>query len=369
MLEATDKTRYHDGTKLLWHMDRVIEHFDKGKRVPPIHIDAGLTKKCNERCIYCYGAYQNMDGSVMSRTALVDNLVKSAAKIGVRSLAFIGDGEPTLNPYLYEALEEGGKSGLSLSLSTSGYLLDSDEKRKVVLENCEWMRFNISAFTASGFKQVHGVTEHFRNKVIENITKLVEYKHKHNLKCDIGLQTVFVPRGVMVKELRDIAYFAREVGVDYYVIKQCSLPDAGESGMAQFELTDYQKPEIVDLLKGCALLSTPQTQIIPKWNLLFQTKRPYDRCVAPPLIWEVSGNADCFPCGYFFGNNAYESFKLGNLENSTLEEIVYSDRYWEIMQTMKEFDVHTGCKGACRLDKCNEFIWNYLQKPKGINFI
>ena len=37
---------------------------------------------------------------MISRDALVNNLVKSAGKVGVRSLAFIGDGEPTLNPVI-----------------------------------------------------------------------------------------------------------------------------------------------------------------------------------------------------------------------------------------------------------------------------
>ena len=47
--------RLMDGTKMLWHMDRIIDHFDKNKRVAPVHIDMGIAKFCNVNCIFCYG--------------------------------------------------------------------------------------------------------------------------------------------------------------------------------------------------------------------------------------------------------------------------------------------------------------------------
>ena len=50
--------RMMDNTKLLYHMDRVIQHFDKKEKVAPIHIDMGIAKFCNVRCIFCYGLKQ-----------------------------------------------------------------------------------------------------------------------------------------------------------------------------------------------------------------------------------------------------------------------------------------------------------------------
>ena len=38
--------RLMDGSKALWHMDRVISHYDKDGRIAPVHIDWGLTKIC-----------------------------------------------------------------------------------------------------------------------------------------------------------------------------------------------------------------------------------------------------------------------------------------------------------------------------------
>ena len=98
--------RKMDGTKLLWHMDRVIQHFDKQERVAPIHIDMGLSKFCNISCIMCYGIFQNPDKEFIQRTPLLRTL-REAKECGVKSFGFIGDGEPTMYPYLYDALKYG----------------------------------------------------------------------------------------------------------------------------------------------------------------------------------------------------------------------------------------------------------------------
>ena len=194
------------------------------------------------------------------------------------------------------------------------------------------------------------------------------------LKCELKLQeaknkamnrpTVYQ----MVKE----SELAVRLGVDYFVIKQCSLPDKGETGMMQFNLDDYENPEIINALKTCENLSTKDTEIIVKWNLIMQKgKKLYDGCPSIPLLLEISGNGDVYPCGHMFGNKPqFDKYKMGNLHDISLKDIIQSDKYWDIIKDMRyNFDVHSQCKGACRQDKTNEFVYNYLNSPRGINFI
>ncbi len=367
MISTTDKKRYHDGCKLLWHMDRVSEHYDKGKRVAPIHVDVGLTKDCNMRCEMCYGYFQNMNGAVIQRDALINNLVRSAAKCGVRSIGFIGDGEPTLNPAWEEALHVGKQEGLSLSMSTNGILVDTEEKQMTVLECCEWVRFHMSAFSKEGYEDIHRTDK--RDVIMDNIKNLVRLKQKHDSKCDLGIQMVFIP-DLMKDEIIPLAQFAIDIGVDYFVIKQCSLPDDGETGITQFDVNEYSSQEIIDVLKEAESMSTLKTDIIPKWNILnLKGEKRYDHCVGVQMLPEVSGDGGIYPCAYFFGGRAPE-YCYGNIHVNTFEEIVFSDRYWNIVERMNtEFDPKTMCKGCCRQDMTNEFIHEYLHKPKGINFI
>ena len=93
---AKERFRF-DGHKMTHHLDRIAA-WQNGEKFAPVHIDMGLTKFCNTACIYCYAVVQNMTKGVMiSREALL-NYIEDCGKLGVRSIGFIGDGEPTLNP-------------------------------------------------------------------------------------------------------------------------------------------------------------------------------------------------------------------------------------------------------------------------------
>jgi len=362
------KKREMNNTKLLWHMDRVISYFDKGEKVPPIHIDIGIAKFCNLNCVFCYGIFQNRKKTIIQRDALLQTM-KDAGEIGVKSIAVIGDGEPTMNPYYFEALDAGKKVGLSLATSTNGVLLDTDSKLENILRNCEWMRFCFSAGTREGYKKIHGVDRY--DKVVKNIERMVYLKEKHKYGCDIGLQAVFVPN-LMEEEMIEEAKLARNLGVDYFVIKQCSLPEGNKKvGGISFSPEDYDKPKVIESLKKAESYSNDKTDVIVKWDLIRQKgRRPYDGCLSVPFISEISGNGDWYPCGYMFGENSrFKEYKFGNVHEKSLKEIFHSDRYWDIIDKMKKFDVHRDCAGACRLDKTNEFCYNYINKPKGINFI
>ncbi len=73
--------RRMDDSKLLWHMDRVIEHFDKGNRVVPIHIDWGLSKFCDSNCVFCFGIFQNIKKEYIKREPLL-RAIREAGEIG-----------------------------------------------------------------------------------------------------------------------------------------------------------------------------------------------------------------------------------------------------------------------------------------------
>ena len=351
-------------------MDRVIEHFDKGQKVAPVHIDMGIAKFCNVKCVFCYGMFQNIQSGVyIKRDALLQTM-DDAGEIGVKSIGFIGDGEPTCNPHVYEAIRRGKANGLDMAISTNGVLVNTDAKRDAILDSSNWMRFCLSAGTREGYEKIHGVDKFAT--VMRNVEAIVEQRDKGNYHCDIGFQAVFVPT-LMAREMVEEAKLAVKMGVDYFVIKQCSLPDVeNKSGMMDFDLNDYDNPEIKEALLEAESLSNDRTKIIPKWNVMAQKgERPYDGCPSIPLISEMSGNGDWYPCGYMFGDKPeFADYKFGNVHDNSLKEIFQSDRYWDIVKTMREdFDVHTQCHGCCRQEQVNRFVSNYLNTPRGTNFI
>ena len=150
------------------------------------------------------------------------------------------------------------------------------------------------------------------------------------------------------------------------MIKQYSNPVNPD--MPNVDIEWYLEPQVTETLQIAEALSTDKTAIVPKYTLMkFHDKKPYKRCVDLPLLLEISGTGKCYPCGYHFRD---ERYCLGDLNRNSLEEIVASDHYWELIRAMRErFEVGRDCSGCCRHDMSNLFIWNYLQKPDHINFI
>lgn len=333
-----------DGTKLLWHRDKLQAYLD-GKRISPIHIDMGIHKSCNMRCIYCYGIKQVPSPEYIPTERLL-LLAEDAKEIGVRSLAVIGDGEPTMNKGLYAFVRRAKEIGLDMSVATNGLLLD-EEKVRILTESLVWLRFNISGVEKYDF--MHTTKNGFR-KFEEVIRTAVRYKGH----CTIGLQMVCVPE--CFSEIVPLSRKAKEWGVDYLVIKQYSDPGCKE--MSPFDMQEYDKA--TQALREAEGMSDEKTKIIVKWSAINDTRAittsgtwGFDRCIDLPFIFQISGNGKCYPCGYLFGDNRY---CYGSVVESRLKDIIESNRYWDVVNTIAQMRLQDLCKGQCRHCETNKFV-------------
>ena len=348
-----------DSNKLLWHMPRILDHYVHGQRIAPITIDMGLTKFCNVRCEFCYGIFQGISGEMIPRDVLIQ-LFKDAPKLGVKAIAMVGDGEPTLNPAMVDAVIAGHEGGLDISMATNGVNMP-DPMLSTLLSRLVWLRFNLSAIE-EGYEVVHG--RPYWEKVKENILKSVQIRKHMNTSTTIGLQMVLT-RNALSYVLRE-AQFAIDAGVDYFVIKQFSDPKCED--MKGISAEEQNSPEVQKILKDAMAMSTDKTSIIAKFNAMgYGMKRPYDHCYDVPLYFQISGNGKAYPCGYLFSD---ERYCYGDITKQSFEEILKSERYWQVVKTMQEdFNVHTQCSGCCRHDSTNLFISDFLHPPQHVNFI
>lgn len=348
-----------DSNKLLWHMDRVHKHFVRGKRIAPVMIDAGITKKCNIRCEFCYGIHQGMNGAMIPREPLI-KLFSDAPKLGIKAIAIVGDGEPTLNPALVDAVKAGEESGLDMAMATNGLWMPGTMIEDLV-RRLVWLRFNLSA-VGDNYQVVHGAP--VWEKVKANIIKTVQTRDAIGSDCTIGLQMVLTENAF--KSVIDEAKFAIEAGVDYFVIKQCSDPKNDKMVVPLAEWFD--QAGVVSVLKDAEAMSTAKTQIIVKFAAIAsRIRRPYDHCLDVPLLFQMSGDGKCYPCGYLFGD---ERYCYGDITKQSIGEILASEHYWNVIKTMQTtFDVHKDCHGHCRHQSTNEFIHKFVNKPEHLSFL
>ena len=356
-----------DGHKMLYHLDRV-QSWIAGERFAPIHIDMGLTKFCNTACIYCYAVVQNMTKGTMIQRAPLMRYIEDCGRLGVKSIGFIGDGEPTLNPALYDAAVLAKSLGVDTGMATNGLLLDMDHAH-AILRDMSFIRINLSAGTAAGFQRIHQSPARNFERLVENIRTLVQVKKEHNLPCTLGLQMVLIPE--CFDQVMAEAELGAMLGVDYFVIKQCADSEYKEIGV-RYE--DYQSME--EVLKKAEALSTPDYVVQAKWNKINAAAetplyrhgiRKYDVCYGTPFLSQISGNGKVYPCGPFYNK---DRFLMGDLHDQSFYDIVMGDRYWAVHEDIAaSVDVHKDCAIGCRQDYINKFLWDLKSPPEHVNFI
>lgn len=354
-----------DGHKLYWHLDRVNDWIN-GKRIAPIHIDVGLSKGCNIKCQYCFGAlqgnkYRKTSKVFFPRESLL-RYVKEAGELGVRSMAFIGEGEPLLNPHVYEAIIEGKKAGVDIALGTNGILFDTGKEGKEALEHLSWIRFNISAATEQSYKKIHASKEF--QTAVGKIKFCVQTKQKNNLNTTIGLQMVLTPSNV--DQVVPLARLGKELGVDYLVVKQCS--DTIENDLGVFEKLEHYD-NYSEILEEAENLSEKNYDVIIKWNKITnEGKRRYERCLGVPFLLYSSGDGRLYPCGIFF-NYKEEEYCMGDLLKNSFKEIIESKQYWDVVEKVMKINVKKDCYANCRTHNINDFLWKIKNQPTHVNFV
>ena len=356
-----------DGHKMLYHLDRILE-WQKGERIAPIHIDMGLTKFCNVGCIYCIGVTQGMEKGVMIKRDALLNFIGDCGKLGVKSIGFIGDGEPTLNPALYDSINKAHCEKIDTGMATNGVLLNINYAHDM-LKKMSFIRFNLSTGTAKGFKKIHQNPEKNFDLLTEKIKYLTKIKRDYNYPCTIGIQMVLIPENF--DQIIPLTEYGAECGVDYLQIKQCSDTEYGEIGVNH---EDYKRATTD--LKAAEKLATEDYFVQVKWNkinILEDTDvykkgfRKYDICYGTPFLGQIAGNGKVYPCGPFFGK---ERFFIGDIHKQSYYDIVKSDHYQNVhADIINNVDVHCDCTVGCRQDYINKFLWDIKNPPQHHNFI
>lgn len=359
-LKKPPQTYLMDGCKLLWHQDK-LEDYLRGYRITPITIDMGIHKACNIKCVYCYGVKQGKSAEYIPTERLL-MLADDAKEAGIRSIAIIGDGEPTMNKGLYPFVQRLADNGIDNAVATNGLLLN-DNQISILCDNCTWIRFNISG--VSNYDWVMGAPKGSFKKFEKIVHKAVVSSLKTG--CTIGLQMVLIPE--CFDEVIPLAKKAIEWGVDYLVIKQFS--DGGEGMPIHIDVARYK--EVTNALQQAEGMSTEKTKIIAKWAAIDDTVSitgskhwSFSKCNDLPFLFQISGNGGCYPCGYHFGNPEY---CYGNVNSQRLADILKSERYWGIIEKVANTPLEKLCTGQCRhceplkfLDKLNKIYDGDLHK-------
>lgn len=355
-MSATDLSQEHaklilDGTKIAWYQDK-IRAWERGERVAPITIDMALTRACNYGCHYCYAMMQENERQAITKDVIF-NFLDDCAEIGVKGISFVSDGESTISPVFIDACKRGHDLGISMASGTNAYVL-TERKLYEVLPTLTYLRINITAGEPKRYAEIMGVPERFFHQVVQNIRNMVRIKKELKLNVTIGMQMVLMPQ--YKDQIMPLTKLAKDLRVDYLVIKHCS---DNEDGFLGVDYSGYK--EMYDKLREAETLSDNEFKTVVKWSKIeADGKRSYQRCYGPPFLIQLSGSGLVAPCGMLF-NERYKKFHIGNICEQRFKDMFNSDRYWEVMNYLASpsFNAQKMCGSLCLQHKVNEYLDAY----------
>ena len=347
----------------------------------------GIATGCNLGCHYCYGVVQSRNGFLAKQGKMklmpletIVNAFDDAKEVGIKSIALIGEGENTLNPALYPSIEHARDIDFDVSLATHGANI-KEENIESLLTSLQWLRINISAATPESYQHVH--MRPWFDKVMHNTDLLIDgkkekgYRNNKGNETTVGYQMVITDRNM--DQIVPLAKLGKEMGVDYTVLKACSDTPDGKIGAPDKEYLD-----LVDIFREAESYTADDYQVVVRWNKLGNLgNKNYSKCHGTRMIIAISGDGTVFPCGHWFDIER-DRFKMGNINEDSLANIIHSEKYWEVQNEIHKVDLRY-CESNCRQHGVNQTLHQislqsdpstYIssmdvpsEKPNHVNFV
>jgi len=349
-----------DSHKLIYHIDR-LRRWQEGENICPVEIEISPTGACNHRCIYCGLDFMGYKPRRLKASLLKERL-SEMGRLGIKSVVFAGEGEPFLHEDMSELINHTKASGIDIGVTTNGVLFKK-EIADSILADVEWIKAGVDSATKTTHSKIHGCRTDDFDKIIENMSYAAKTKRKNNYACTLGMQFLLLPDNS--HEVISLAKIARDIGMDYMVIKPYSQhPQSKTTRYSSIKYSDYEY-----LSDELAKFNTDDFNLIfrirtmKKWD---NKIKKYDHCLAPSFMSYIDAGGNVWGCSVHMND---QRFLYGNICDQTFEEIWNGEKRKESIRWLhKEFD-SSRCRVNCRLDYVNTYLWELKNPPKHVNFI
>lgn len=347
-----------DSHKLMYHVDRV-SNWLKGKEIFPIYVEVGLFGGCNHRCIFCAFDFLRYKPVILEKQ-YIKRFVYQAVRKGVKAMLYSGEGEPLMHKDAADIISHTRKNGIEVALATNGVMLNKEISKKV-LENLSWIKISLDAGTKNTYALIHGTSKEDFNKVLNNLKQAVKIKKRNKYSCSIGVQSLLIPQNI--KEMESLAKILKDIGVDYFVIKPYCSHNLSKNKIG----VSLKLKNLHFLEKKLEGYSDNAFRVILRKNAIskFDKLKPYDRCLGLFFAAHISADGEVYPCNAFAGMKKYS---YGNIKEDRVSDIWLGMRRKIIVDMFRRFDVNK-CRGACRFDEINRYLWELKHPVPHVNFI
>lgn len=359
---------FNPQAKIVANVDRAIE-FIKTGNTAPVLIELDPSNTCNHGCYFCISSYIHLPESknleTYNKSVMPENILLGACKdfvdMGVRAVNWTGGGEPTINPHLGKAIKYLGENNIKMGMFTNGTLLDKRDLFETVVDNMTWIRFSVDAGTKETYNSIRRAKDNQDwDKMISNLTTLVETNNRKGKKIDIGVGFVITPD--TYKEIVDFANNFKDFDINYCQYKPEVVNREREGGV-QREVEFWNK-EVQPLLSEAKNILGNKFQIngykitdLEKDPSLYG--RTYKKCLGSQLSPCVGADGHVYVCP---NHRGYKQYSYGSLHDKSFKEIWNDISVREnIMNTINNVECFKNCTKLCKPHESNKMMW-YLHE-------
>ena len=266
----------------------------------PLYLMLEQSYSCNLKCPSCIHGFPeekkkfNMDTKIMPRS-LFNQIIQEGEQNNCPSISFCVNDEPLLIPDLPERVAYAREHGfMDLFITTNGTFLTLDLAKELIKAGITRILFSIDAATTETYDQVRPGGDF--NRVLENLTALVNYKESSGLLLP-AIRASFVNS--------KLNHHERDLFIEKFS-----------------PLVDYVE------IQGLSVYYETNTHLIPedsKHVMDFSCNEPWRKLI-------IRANGDALPCCNFYG---YE-IVVDNILKTSIKEIFSSQALAKLRKEFKE---------------------------------
>ena len=344
-------------------LEKIYNRFIKPKNLWRITIDTN-PEDCNLNCIMCeeHSPYSDFIPTLFKETGVkrrrmkfetVEDIFLQASTLGVKEIIPSTMGEPLLYKEFDKIFELAAQKSIKINLTTNGTFPKKSVAAwaKLILPNTSDVKISWNGATKETSEKIMQGIDF--EKAIENVKEFIKYRNEYFANtgyfCRVTFQLTFMQNNM--HELADIVKLAASLGVDrvkghqlwahFDEIKNLSMKASKDSILqwnsyvkeSLIAQEQFRKPngEKVLLENIIPLTENKNTEVPEHYECPFLSKE----------LW-ISATGKVSPC--CAPDNLRKSLgDLGNIENTSIQEVLNSPVYTELVKNYKSIPLCKSC--------------------------
>jgi Fe-coproporphyrin III synthase len=322
-----------------------------GNLAPPVHVRIKPMNPCDHDCWYCAYHVDNLQlGNLMEykdrlprekMMEIVDDLVE----MGVKAATFSGGGEPLIYPYIAEAINRLGQSGIKVATLTNGSHLH-EEIAEAFARYGTWVRVSIDGWNAESYAKIRNVKLTEFDLVINNMRNFANL----NSSCVLGVN--YVIDNENYSHVFEFSRLMKDIGINHLKIMGVLVSNDG------IDCNDYHgkiREEVQEQILQAKGLEDEKFKIIDHYHEFPERfDKEYETCPSLQFLTIIGADSKVYSCH----DKAYtELGLLGSIENRRFKDFWYSE---ENKKRMQEVNPSIHCQHHCAEHKRNLLLHEYI---------